>query len=68
MAGKREHAGQRSVRRKRPPDIPDFRRQVEIEEVLIGGVFVRFWKYRRRWWWGVKGKHHVRLTGKAPGK
>jgi hypothetical protein len=45
--------------------LPRFKRNVETETVEIGGVPVKFWKFKRRWYWGVEDKERIRLPKAA---
>lgn len=53
--------GGTTVMEGKKPKLPPFKRNIESETVRIGGVPVKFWRWKRKWYWGVDDKANVRL-------
>lgn len=45
----------------RKSNLPKFRRTMKQETASIGGVRVKFWRWKHKWFWGVDDKAAVKL-------
>lgn len=43
----------------------EFARRIVAEVVTINGVPVKFWRHKRKWWFGCE-KRHINLTPRPP--